>query len=57
MNELENKEHYISFLVHLIEDMRKDVFLSNIEELNKLKDYPSVTNIINTKILTYSLND
>lgn len=56
MNELENKEHYISFLVHLIEDMRKDVFLSKIEELNKLKDYPSVTNI-NTKILTYSLND
>lgn len=57
INESENKEEYILFLVHLIQDMTKDVFLTNIDQLDKLKVSPLVEAVIESKRIHFFLFD
>ena len=51
MNESENKEQYILFLVNLIQDMNREIFLTNIDEFNKLRISPLIQDVIKSKLI------
>lgn len=53
MNESENKEQYVLFLANLIQDMDKEVFLSNLDQLNKLENLPLIQTVIKSKLINY----